>query len=120
MLSIYLLRDYHIEVLLTFLTVKYIGTPIYKFVIKLQQYNVITSTYYNTVNKYISKKNKTIKNKSNILLTDTTLISNKLGIDNIGYNPQHPKHKVSKVSLTVSTIHVRISYHRRKWYSVDG
>ena len=93
---------------------------IYKFVIKLQQYNVITSTYYNTVNKYISKKNKTIKNKSNILLTDTTLISNKLGIDNIGYNPQHPKHKVSKVSLTVSTIHVRISYHRRKWYSIDG
>ena len=46
-----------------------------------------------------AKKNKTIKNKSNILLTDTTLISNKLGIDNIGYNPQHPKHKVSKVSL---------------------
>ena len=32
-----------------------------KFVIKLQQYNVITSTYYNTVNKYIGKKNKTIK-----------------------------------------------------------
>jgi hypothetical protein len=31
---------------------------IYKFVIKLQQYNVITSTYYNTVNKYISKKKK--------------------------------------------------------------
>ncbi len=31
---------------------------IYKFVIKLQQYNVITSTYYNTVNKYISKKIK--------------------------------------------------------------
>jgi hypothetical protein len=55
MLSIYLLRDYHIKVLLTFLTVKYIAT-IYKFVIKLQQYNVITSTYYNTVNKYISKK----------------------------------------------------------------
>ena len=63
------------------------SAPIYKFVIKLQQYNVITSTYYNTVNKYIGKKNKTIKNKSNILLTDTTLISNKLGIDNIGYNP---------------------------------
>ena len=27
------------------------------------------------------------------------MISNKLGIDNIGYNPQNPKHKVSKVSL---------------------
>ena len=92
--------------------------------------------HWNTIYKYISKKNKTIKNKSNILLTDTTLISNKLGIDNIGYNPQHPKHKVSKVSLTVSmilwyydtiilryydtTIYVRISYYIRKWYSVNG
>jgi len=37
--------------------------------------------------------------KANILLTDTTLISNKLGIDKIGYNPQNPKHKVSKISL---------------------
>ena len=69
---------------------------IYKFVIKLQQYNVISLTYYDTVNKYISKN---LKNNKNILLTDTTLISNKLGIDNIGYNPQNPKHKVSKVSL---------------------
>lgn len=72
---------------------------IYKFVIKLQQYNVISLTYYDTVNKYISKNLKNNKNNKNILLTDTTLISNKLGIDNIGYNPQNPKHKVSKVSL---------------------
>ena len=48
----------------------------YKFVIKLQQYNVISLTYYDTVNKYISKN---LKNNKNILLTDTTLISNKLG-----------------------------------------
>jgi hypothetical protein len=59
------------------------------------------------------------KNKSNISLKDTTLISNKLGIDNIGYNPQHPKHKVSKVSLTVPTIYVCISYYRRKWYNIS-
>jgi hypothetical protein len=45
--------------------------------IKLQ-YNIITSTYYNTANKYISKKNKTTKNKLNIILSDTILISNKL------------------------------------------
>jgi len=69
---------------------------IYKFSIKLQKYNVITLSYYDTVNKYIKKN---MINKTNILLTDTTLISNKLGIDNIGYNPQNPKHKVSKISL---------------------
>ena len=27
-----------------------------------------------------------------IFITDTTLISNKLGINNVGYNPQYPKH----------------------------
>ena len=60
-----------------------------RILIKLQKYNVITLSYYNTVNKYI---NKNMVNKSNILLTNTTLISNKLGIDNIGYNPQNSKH----------------------------
>ena len=69
---------------------------IYKFAIKLKKYNIITLSYYETVNKYI---NKNMVKKANILLTDTTLISNKLGIDNIGYNPQNPKHKVSKISL---------------------
>ena len=69
---------------------------IYKFTIKLQKYNVISLCYYDTIRKYI---NKNLKNKSNILLTDTTIISNKLGIDKIGYNPQQPKHKVSKISL---------------------
>jgi hypothetical protein len=59
-------------------------------------------------------------NKSNILLTDTTLISNKLSIDNIGYNLQNHKHKVSKVSLIISMIHIRISYQRRKWYSINS
>jgi len=69
---------------------------IYKFAIKLKKYNIITLSYYETVNKYI---NKNMVKKANILLTDTTLISNKLGIDKIGYNPQNPKHKVSKISL---------------------
>ena len=34
-----------------------------------------------------------------IIITDTSLIINKLGIDNIGYNPQLLKHKTSKISL---------------------
>ena len=70
---------------------------IYKFFIKLQKYDIIKLNYYNIVNKY-SKKfiNKT---KTNILLTDTTLILNKPGIDKIGYNSQMPKHKVTKISL---------------------
>jgi hypothetical protein len=63
--------------------------------------NIITSTYYNTVNKYISKKNKTIKNKSNILLTDTTLISNKLSIDNIRYNLQNPKQSFKSFIISI-------------------
>ena len=69
---------------------------IYKFFRKLQKYNVITLTYNDLVKKY---SNKYLKNKSNILLTDTTLILNKLGVDNTGYNPQIPKHKCSKISL---------------------
>ena len=31
--------------------------------------------------------------KNTIFLIDTTLIPNKLGINNIGYNLQYPKHK---------------------------
>jgi hypothetical protein len=62
---------------------------IYKFFIKLQQSNIIKLSYYDTVKKYT---NKFLNKSSNILLTDTSIILNKLGIDNIGYNPQIPKH----------------------------
>ena len=37
--------------------------------------------------------------KSNILLTDTTLILNKLGVDNTGYNPQIPKHNLALCAM---------------------
>ena len=70
---------------------------IYKFIIKLQNHNVISLAYNETVKKYINKNLK--KNKLNILLTDTTLIPNKLGINDIGYNPQLLKYKVSNISL---------------------
>jgi hypothetical protein len=35
------------------------------------------------------------------MLTDTTLILNKLGINNVGYNSQMPKHKTTKISLII-------------------
>ena len=67
---------------------------IYKFYCKLIQNNVIKIIFDNIVNDY-NKKN--INN--NIFITDTTLIPNKLGINDIGYNPQYPKHKSSKISI---------------------
>lgn len=69
---------------------------IYKFFIKLQKSNVISLSYYDTVKKYLQKN---LNNNVNIFITDTTIIPNKLGIDKIGYNPQIPKHKASKISL---------------------
>ena len=67
---------------------------IYKFFCKLIQNNAIKIIFDNIVNDY-NKKN--INN--NIFITDTTLIPNKLGINDIGYNPQYPKHKSCKISI---------------------
>jgi hypothetical protein len=67
---------------------------IYKFYYKLIQNNVIKIIFDNIVDNY---KKKILKN--NIFITDTTLIPNKLGINHIGYNPQYPKHKTSKISI---------------------
>ena len=69
---------------------------IYKFFIKLQKKDIISLTYHETVKKYT---NKYLNKSKNIFITDTSLIINKLGIDKIGYNPQMPKHKTSKISL---------------------
>ena len=98
----------------------------------MRKTNIISLTYYETVNKYTNKylnkssnkssnkspnkspnkssnkspnkssnksPNKSSNKSPNIIITDTSLIVNKLGIDNIGYNPQLPKHKTSKISL---------------------
>jgi hypothetical protein len=70
---------------------------VYKFFVKLQKYNIIELSYYDTVKKY--NKKFLSKSKTNILITDTTIVPNKLGIDKVGYNPQIPKHKASKISL---------------------
>ena len=58
----------------------------------MKKTNIISLTYYETFNRYTNKS-------PNIIITDTSLIVNKLGIDNIGYNPQLPKHKISKISI---------------------
>ena len=78
---------------------------IYKFFIKLQKYNVISLSYKQTVKRYIKKY---VNKDSNIFLTDTTLIQNKLGIDNTGYTPQLLKHKTSKISLITDDIGIPI------------
>ena len=101
------LLKYVIQILSTGLSFRQFGgiinkniswCTIYKFFIKLQKTNVISLSYYDTVKKYI-QKNLNNNNNTNIFITDTTIIPNKLGIDKIGYNPQIPKHKASKISL---------------------
>jgi hypothetical protein len=67
---------------------------IYKFYIKLIKYNVIYTTFLDT----ITKLKKNIK-----FLTDTTIIQNKGGIHEIGYNSQLPKHKCTKISLITNS-----------------
>ena len=68
-------------------------TTIYKFYNKLIKYNIINITYTKLVNKYINK------NKCNKFIMDSTFITNKLGIDYIGFNKLIPKHSTSKISL---------------------
>ena len=68
-------------------------TTIYKFYVKLIKFNIIQKTYNKTIKHFLNKT------KQNIFLTDTTLIANKMGIDNIGYNPQLIKHKSLKISI---------------------
>ena len=70
---------------------------VYNFFIKLREFNIIGLTYTETVKKYINKKIKS--NDENIFITDSTMIPNKLGIDEVSINPQFQKHKTNKISL---------------------
>ena len=67
---------------------------IYNFFEKLIKYNVIYTTFLDTVKK-LKKYNK--------FLTDTTIIQNKGGIQDIGYNLQLSKHKFTKISLITNS-----------------
>jgi hypothetical protein len=74
---------------------------IYNFYCKLIQNNAIKIIFF-IVNHY---NEKNINN--NIFITDRTLIPNKLGINNVGYNPQYPKH----VSFRTQSPHMRLTNH---------
>jgi len=76
---------------------------IYYFHMKLIKFNVIEHIFKYYVNQY-----KTVVNNNYIYYTDSTLISNKLGIDNLGYNPQLNKHKSNKISLIIDDYNVPI------------
>ena len=65
------------------------------YLTKLIKYDIIKSTYINLLKLYTTNNNK----NNNKYYIDTTLIVNKLGIDNIGYNIQLLKHKTSKLSI---------------------
>ena len=68
-------------------------TTIYKFLNKLIKYNVIKITYDRLL------KNYSIKNTTYKYFINEALITNKLGIDKKGFNPQLLKHQSSKISL---------------------
>ena len=66
---------------------------IYKFFMKLIKYNVIQDTFKATVAQYM------VKHKVTTFITDTSLVANKNGSDNVSYNPQLAKHKSTKISV---------------------
>ena len=55
-----------------------------------------------SVTKYL----KELQKPSKFLLSDICLISNKLGIDSISYNPQLKKHKSMKISIITNNFNV--------------
>ena len=89
-------------------------TTIYKFYMKLIKYDIIKSTYINLLKLY------TTKNNNNKYYIDTTLIVNKLGIDNIGYNIQLLKHKTSKLSIITDINGIPINVNLYKGNKYDS
>ena len=72
---------------------------------KLIKYKVIENTYHKCINKYLNEK----KNNLTLLITDTSFVLNKLGINEVSYNAQIKKHKTSKISIITDTDSVPIS-----------
>jgi len=69
---------------------------IYKTYIKLNKYKIFQIVYIDLFKKYIEKSpNKKLR----FVLTDTTFIPNKKGIDLIGYNKYYNKKNGTKLSL---------------------
>ena len=75
---------------------------VYKFKMKLINYNIMEKVFHNIVKLYLIELDK----PSKILCTDTSLIINKLGIDMISNNPQLKKHKTTKISIITDDFNV--------------
>jgi len=78
---------------------------IYKFIIKLCKYDIITNIFNNKISKYISE----INNTNVILYTDTSFINNQLGNELVNYNPYNRKHKSTKISIIIDNFNIPIS-----------
>ena len=78
---------------------------VYKFHCKLIKYNIFEDTYDKILNKYLTL----IEKNNNFLYSDTTFICNKLGIENISFNQQIKKHKVTKISIISDDFNIPIS-----------
>jgi hypothetical protein len=78
---------------------------VYKFHCKLIKYNIFENTYDKILNKYLTL----IEKNNNFLYSDTTFICNKLGVENISFNQQIKKHKVTKISIISDDFNIPIS-----------
>jgi hypothetical protein len=82
------------------------GSTLKYFYDKLIRINFLEDFFKFINHKYVNK----LGDKIDILYIDSTLIANKLGIDDISYNVQLKKHKSSKVSLVIDSFGVPIDY----------
>ena len=63
----------------------------------MSKLKIFEEIYNYYVNIYLNE----LDNTNNKLITDTTLILNKLGEDLTSYNPQLKKHKTSKILIII-------------------
>jgi len=77
---------------------------IYKFVKKLEKYNIIEEIYKIQSILYVNK----LEQPAKYLKTDTSFILNKYGIDDVTYNPQVKKHKTMKISIITDYFNIPI------------
>jgi hypothetical protein len=79
----------------------------------LQYFNdklVKLNFFNNFFNYYISKYIDEMDDKLSIFYVDSTLIANKLGIDEVTFNVQLKKHRSSKISIVIDNFGVPIDH----------
>jgi len=79
---------------------------LYYFHNKIVKLKFFENFYDDYINKYINNIGPNI----NEFYMDSTLIANKLGIDDVAYNMQLLKHKSTKISLIIDEFNVPVSY----------